>query len=123
MVLTRSEINKSQPLQPEVEGVFVEEEEVEEEKVHLVKTMTNEGNGIPDDNNKKEYLKIMETLFYDITKNMTQQLMKGFELMAVQFGSKGVIGGSNSSQSEERKQWVGIFSQENEPIIDPMKFT
>ena len=35
----------------------------------------------------KEHIKIMK-LFDDITKNMTQQLMKGFELMASQLRGK-----------------------------------
>ena len=34
---------------------------------------------------------------------MTQQIEKGFELMASQMGSKGTIGDSGSSQSEEKK--------------------
>ena len=34
---------------------------------------------------------------------MNQQLMKGFELLISQLGSKGVIGESSSSQSEEKK--------------------
>ena len=36
----------------------------------------------------EEHIKIMKPLFDNITKNMTQQLMKGFELLASQFGSK-----------------------------------
>ena len=36
--------------------------------------------------------------------NMNQQLMKGFELLASQFGSKlGLMGDSSSSHSEEKK--------------------
>ena len=45
MVLTRSQINKSPPLEAEFEGVFVEEEEVVEEEVHSAKIMTNKGKG------------------------------------------------------------------------------
>ena len=37
--------------------------------------------------------------------------MKGFELLASQFGSKGVIRDSNSSQSEEKKMGEHIFSR------------
>ena len=89
---------------------FVEEEEVVEEEIHSAETMTNEGKGLSDD--KEEYLKIIKPLFHDITKNMTQHLMKVFELMASQLGSKGVIGGSSSSQSEEKKTMGGnIFSR------------
>ena len=98
MVLTRIQSNNPPPLEPEVEGVFVEEEDV-----HYVETMTNEGYGIHDDKNKEEYIKLMKPLFDDITKNMNQDLMKGFELLASQFGSKGVIRDNNSTQSEEKK--------------------
>ena len=57
MVITRIQINKSPPLEPEVEGVFVEEDVVEEE-VHSVETMTNEGKGHTD-HDKVEYIKLM----------------------------------------------------------------
>ena len=54
---------------------------------------------------------------------MNQHLMKGFKLLASQFGRKlGVMGDSSSSQSEERRKWVSIFFQEQDPIIDPMNF-
>ena len=65
--------------------------------------MTNERNGLPNDKNKEEYLKLMKPLFYYINNNMTQHLKKGFELLAIQFGSKGVIGDNNSTQSKEKK--------------------
>ena len=44
---------------------------------------------------------------------MNQQLMKGFELLVSQFGSKlGVMGDSSSSQSEEKKTMgENIFSR------------
>ena len=45
----------------------------------------------------------MKPIFNEITKNMNQQLMKGFKLLVSQFGSKGVIGDNSSSQSEEKK--------------------
>ena len=97
MVLTRIKINNSPPLDPEVKGVFVEEVV---EEVHSVETMTNEGKGYTD-HDKVEYI---QPLFDDITKNMNQQLMKGFELLVRQFGSKlGVIRDSSSSQSDENK--------------------
>ena len=101
MVLIRSQINKPLPLDPGVEGVFVGEEVVEEE-VHSAETMTKEGRGYID-HDKVGYIKIMQTLFDDITKNMNQQLMKGFELLISQFENKGIIGDSSSSQSEEKK--------------------
>ena len=63
--------------------------------------MTNKGKGYTD-HDKVEYIKLIQPIFDDITKNINQQLMKGFELLVIQFGSKlGVIGDSNSSQSEE----------------------
>ena len=68
MVLTRIQRNNPPPLEPEIEGVFVEEEE----EVHSVETKTNEGYGIHADKNKEEYIKIMKHIFYDITNNMTQ---------------------------------------------------
>ena len=43
---------------------------------------------------------------------LTQQAAKGFELMAIQMGSKGIIGDSGSSQSIEMKTMgENIFSQ------------
>ena len=71
MLLTRSQINNPPPLDPEVEGVFVEEEEVAKEEVHSAETMTNEGKGYTD-HNKVEYIKLIEPLFDDITKSMNQ---------------------------------------------------
>ena len=64
--------------------------------VHSTETMSNKGKGPLDD--KEEYIKIRKHLFDDIKMNMNQHLMKGFELMAGQFGSR-VIGGISSSQS------------------------
>ena len=65
--------------------------------------MTSEGKG-PTDHENMEYIKLIQTLFDDTTKNMNQQLMKIFKLLVSQFGSKlGVIGDSISSQSEEKK--------------------
>ena len=90
MVLTRSQINKPPPLDPEVEVVFVGGEEVVEVEVHFAETMTSKGKG-PTDHENMEYIKIIQTLFDDITKNMNQQLMKIFKLLVSQFGSKGVI--------------------------------
>ena len=102
MVLTRSQLNNSTPLVLEVEGVFVEEEVVEEE-VHFAETMTSEGKGSTD-HEKLEYIKLIQPIFYYITKNMNQQLMKGFKLLVSQFGSKlGVIGDNSGLHSEEKK--------------------
>ena len=68
---------------------------------------------------KMEYLKLIKPLFEEISKDMTQhmvyrtqQIAKGFELMANQMGSKGIIGDSGSSQSAEKKTMSErIFSQ------------
>ena len=54
--------------------------------------------------------------------DMTQQIAKGFELMASQMGSKEIIGDSGSSQSTERRKWVSTFSHEQDLIIYPMNF-
>ena len=102
MVVTMIQINKPPPLDPEVEGVFVGGEEVVEEEVPFAETMNSEGKG-PIDHENIEYIKLIQPLFYDITKNMKQRLMKGFKLFISQFGRKGVIGDSSSSQSEEKK--------------------
>ena len=69
MVLKRSQINKPPPLEPEVEGDFVEEEEVVEEEVHSTENMTNEGKGYTD-HDKVEYIKLIQPLFDEITINM-----------------------------------------------------
>ena len=97
MILISSQSNNPPPLELEFEGVFVEEEEEEEEEVHSAETMTNKGKVLLDD--KEEYIKLIKPIFDGKSNNMTQHLMKGFELLASQFGSKGVIGDSNSSQS------------------------
>ena len=119
MVVTRSQSNKPPPLDPEFDGVFVGGEEVVEEEVHFVETMTSEGKG-PTDHEKIEYIKLIKPLFDDITKNMNQQLMnmnqqfmKGFKLLGSQFESKlGLMGDSSSSHSEEKKTMgVQIFSR------------
>ena len=112
MVLTRSQINKSPPLDPEVEGFFVEEEEVVDEEVHSTETMTNEGKRYTD-HDKVEYIKLIQPLFDYITKNMNQQLMKGFKLLVSQFGSKLEVIGDNSSSQSKQKKTMGehIFSR------------
>ena len=103
MVLTRSQSNKSPPLDPEVECVFVEEEEVVEEEVHSIETLTNKVKGYTD-HDKVKCIKLIQPLFDDINKNMNHNLMKMFEFLVCQFGSKlGVIGDSSSSQLGENK--------------------
>ena len=78
MVLKRIQSNKPPPLDPEFEGVFVEEEvAVVEEEVHFAETMTSEGKG-PTDHEKIEYIKLIQPLFDEITNSMNQQLIKGF---------------------------------------------
>ena len=53
---------------------------------------------------KMEYPKLIKPLFEEISKDMTQYIEKGFELMASQMGSKGIIGDGGSSQSSEKKE-------------------
>ena len=72
MVLERSKINKPPPLDPEVESVFVGGEEVVEEEVHFVETMTRDEKGTSYDS--EELIKIMEPIFEDMNKN----IMKGY---------------------------------------------
>ena len=51
-----------------------------------------------------EYLKLIKPLFEEISKEITQHIAKGFELMASQMGSKEIIiRDSGSSQSVEKK--------------------
>ena len=63
MVLIRIQSNKPPPLYPEVEGVFVGEEEVVEEKVHSAETMTNKGKGCTDPK-KVEYINSYNLSFF-----------------------------------------------------------
>ena len=77
MVLKRIQISNLPPLEPGVEGVFVEEEVVEEEE-HFAETMTSEGKG-PTDHENIEYIKLIQPIFYYITNNMNQHIIKGFE--------------------------------------------
>ena len=116
MVLTMIQINKPPPLELEVEGVFVEEEEV-----HSAETMTNKGKGHTN-HDKEEYIKLMKPLFDDITKNMTKYIMKVLEFMASQFGIKGVIGDSSSSQSKENKTMGGHIFSSTGPHNRPHEF-
>ena len=44
----------------------------------------------------EEHIKIIKNLFYEISKNMTQHLMKGFKLMDIQHMGKLAKGGSRS---------------------------
>ena len=87
MVVTMIQINKPPPLDPEVENVFVGGGEVVEEEIHFVETVTSEGKG-PTDHENMEYFKLIQPLFDEITNNMNHGLMKGFELLVSQFGSK-----------------------------------
>ena len=122
MVVTSSQINKPPPLDPEVEGVFFGEEEVVEEEVHFAKTMTNKGKGYTDPK-KVEYIKLIQTLFDEITKNMNQKLMKGFEFLVSQFGIKlEEIGDSSSSQSKEKKTMGEHIFSRTRPHNRPHEF-
>ena len=91
---------------------FVGGEEVVEEEVHFATTMTSEGKG-PTDHENTEYIKLIQTLFDDITNNMNQHIMKIFKLLVSQFGSKLGVMGDNSSLHSEEKKTMGdhIFSR------------
>ena len=75
--------------------------------------MAHEG----EDHNKEkmEYLQIIRNLFEEMNQNivfMSQQMTKGFELLASQMGSKGITWDSGSSILEEKKTMgEHIFSQ------------
>ena len=109
MVLTRNQRNKPPQLESKLEGARLVEEELEEKKVPLTKAMAHKGEDYTKE--KMEYIKIIKPLFEEISKDMTQhmvdmtqQITKGFELMASQMGSKGIIRDSGSSQSSEKKE-------------------
>ena len=108
MVLERSKINKPPHLEFEFENARLVEDELEEKNVPLTKAMAHEGEDYTKD--KMEYLKLIKPMFEEISKDMTQNMVdmtqhipKGFELMAIQMGSKGIIGDSGSSQSAKKK--------------------
>ena len=74
-----------------MEGARLGEEELEEKKVPLTKAMAHEGEDYTKE--KMEYLKLIKPYFEEISKymtqhmvDMTQQIEKGFELMASQMG-------------------------------------
>ena len=127
MVLTRSQINKPPPLESELEGCRLVEEELEGKKVPLTKAMAHEGEDYTKE--KMEYIKLIKPLFEEISKDMTQhmvyitqQIEKGFELMASQMGSKGIIGDSGSSQSAEKKTMGENIISRTRPHNRPMNF-
>ena len=70
MVLKRIQINKPPPLESELEGAHLVEEELEGKKVPLTKAMAHEGEDYTKD--KMEYLKIIKPLFEEISKDMNQ---------------------------------------------------
>ena len=61
MVLKRSQSNKTPPLESELEGAWLVEEELEEKNVPLTKAMPHEGEDYTKE--KMEYLKYIKTLF------------------------------------------------------------
>ena len=61
MLLKRIQINKTPPLEFELEGVRLVEEELEEEKVPLTKAMAHEGEDYTKE--KMEYLKLIKPMF------------------------------------------------------------
>ena len=67
MVLTRSQSNKPPPLESELEGARLVEEELEGKNVPLTKAMAHEGEDYTKE--KMEYLKLIKPMFkkYPIT--------------------------------------------------------
>ena len=61
IILTRIEINLPPPLEYELEGAWLVEEELEEKNVPLTKAMPHEGEDYTKE--KMEYLKYIKTLF------------------------------------------------------------
>ena len=61
MVLKRIQSNKPPPLESEVEGARLVEEELEEKNVPLTKVMAHEGEDYT--KAKMEYIKLIKTLF------------------------------------------------------------
>ena len=61
MVLKMIQINKPPPLESELEGPRLVEEELEEKKVPLTKAMDHEGEDYTKE--KMEYLKLIKPLF------------------------------------------------------------
>ena len=61
MVLKRSQINKPPPLEYELEGAWLVEEELEEKQVPLTKAIAHEGEDYTKE--KMEYLKLIKPMF------------------------------------------------------------
>ena len=70
MVLKRIQINKPPPLESELKGARLVEEELEERNVPLTKAMAHEGEDYTKE--KMEYIKLIKPMFEEISKDMTQ---------------------------------------------------
>ena len=108
-------------------GARLVEEELEEKKVPLTKAMAHEGEDYTKE--KMEYQKLIKPPFEEISKymtqhmvDMTQQIEKGFKLMASQMGSKGIIGDSGSSQLAEKKTMGEHIFSLTRPYNRPHEF-
>ena len=73
MVLKRIQINKPPPLEYELEGSQLVEEELEATKVPLTKAMAHEGGDYTKE--KMEYLKLIKPIFEEISKEITQHMV------------------------------------------------
>ena len=73
MVLKRIQINKPPPLEYELEGARLIEEELQGKHVPLTKAMDHEG----EDYNKEkmEYIKLIKPTFEEISKEITQHMV------------------------------------------------
>ena len=61
MVLNRTQINKPSPLESELEGAYLVEEELGKKKVPWTKTMAHEGEDHTKE--KMEYIQLIRPLF------------------------------------------------------------
>ena len=83
-----------------MEGARLVEEDLGKKRAPWTKTMAHEGEDHTKE--KMEYIQIIIPLFEEMNQNivvMSQQITKGFELMANQMGSKGITRDSGSSKS------------------------
>ena len=83
-IIFMSTIIQVPPLYIETKSAFVEEEKIkkQEKATIFLETMTRDEKGTSYDG--KELIKIMEPIFEDMTKN----IMKGFEFLAIQSWEK-----------------------------------
>ena len=108
------------PLDIETKSAFVEEEKKGRRRQIFEETVTSDEKGTSYDG--EENIKIIKTLFDEITKNMTHHLMKGFKFMDIQHMDKLAEGGSRSFHHGETHNtihfeccydWLNEFRKNN----------